>query len=125
VPDQGELTLRIELQLGRGLKLNPEAQMSYLVETMPEAKTPWSETKTLPSASPSFSLTVPAAKLAGSKGLRFSLVYYECGATSEALCRVKSQIWDIPLKLSADATNRVIPLLGVTVAKSVDKLESR
>jgi DNA-binding beta-propeller fold protein YncE len=125
VPDQGELTLKIELQLGRGLKLNPEAQMSYLVETMPVAKTPWSETKTLPSASPSFSLAVPAAKLAGSKGLRFSLVYYECGAASEALCRVKSQIWDIPLKLSADATNRVIPLFGATVAKSVDKLESR
>jgi DNA-binding beta-propeller fold protein YncE len=125
VPEEGELTLKVDLQLDRDCKLNPEAQMTYVVETLPEARTPWSETKTLTSTNPAFSLTVPAAKLVGSKGMRFSLVYYECGASSQALCRVKSQIWDIPLKLHADATNRVIPLLGASVAKSVDKLESR
>ncbi len=118
VPSEGELTLQVELRLAAGFKLNPEAQMTYLVETLPDAKVPWSETKTLPEVATAFKLAAPAAKLAGSKGLRLSLVYYECGEGNQALCRVKSQIWEVPLQWDAAASNRVIQLTGPTMAKA-------
>src|SRR5205823_4913441 len=88
VPDSGELTLQIEIRLEKGYKLNSEAKMAYLVETLPGAKTAWSETKRLAEGKTKFNLVVPVDKLAGSSGLQLSLVYYECGEDSEAICRV-------------------------------------
>ncbi|HEV3257854.1 MAG TPA: thioredoxin-like domain-containing protein [Gemmataceae bacterium] len=112
VPGDGELTLQIKLLVPRGSKLNPQAKMAYVVETLPGAKASWSEIKTVPEVKPAFSLTVPAGKLAGASGLRLSLVYYECGEGSAAICRIKSQIWEVPLAFDAKATSRVIQLSG-------------
>jgi DNA-binding beta-propeller fold protein YncE len=104
----GELTLAVELRVPAGAKLNPEAAPTYVVETLPEGAKAWVETKTLAEAKPRFDVKVPAAKINGAAGLRLSLVYYECG--SEGLCRVKSLIWDVPLKFDAAAKNGVVQL---------------
>jgi thiol-disulfide isomerase/thioredoxin len=109
VPGDGELTLQVELGLPLGFKLNPEAQMSYLVETLPEARGTWSVTKCVDPQT-SLKVTVPAARLSESAGLRFSLLYYECADGAQALCRVKSRIWDIPLKFDKDSRCRTIQL---------------
>jgi hypothetical protein len=122
VPRDGELTLQVELRLPAGFKLNPDAPMTYLVEAL-ESPAAWSETKTLAEIQTRFAVPVPAARLAGSKGLRLSLVYYECGEGSEAVCRIKSQVWDVPLQFDATATNRLIALAGPTVAKTEGKPE--
>ena len=121
VPEDGELTLQIKLLLPRGAKLNPQAKMAYVVEALPGTKSSWSETKTVPDVKPVFSLTVPAGKLAGTPGLRLSLVYYECGEGSAAICRIKSQIWEVPLQFDASAKNRVIQLSGAAVEKNEKK----
>src|SRR5262249_54141427 len=118
VPGDGDLTLAVELQLPAGFKLNPEAQMAYVVEALAAGKAAWSETKTLPEKTPAtFQITLPAAKLTSGEALRLSLVYYECGTDNQGLCQIKSQIWDVPLKFAAAATGRTIRLTGPTAAK--------
>jgi thiol-disulfide isomerase/thioredoxin len=110
VPKEGEVAIEVELHLVAGFKLNPETKMSYTLETLPEGGRAWSESKKISEPNTSFRLSVPLDKVAGSNGLRLSLVYYECGQGSQAICRVKSQIWDIPLKFDAAARERVIHL---------------
>ena len=116
MPNEGELTLQFEIKPAKGFKLSPEAEMVYLLETLPGAGKPWSETKSLPEVKAAFKVPVPAAALAGSKGLRVSLAYFECSDGSEGICRIKSQIWDIPLKLDPTAKERVIFLRAPSVA---------
>ncbi len=72
-------------------------------------------------AKAAFRVAVSADKIKESNGLRLSLVYYECGQGSLAICRVKSQIWEVPLKFDAHATNRVIHLSGPGVPKEATK----
>lgn len=112
VSRDGDLTLNVDLKLPKGFKLNPEAPLTYLLEPIGTAS--WTETKRLPEAKPAFAVTVPAAKLADVdlQGLRLSVVYIECGEGSEAICRIKSQIWEIPLKFDAAAKGRSISLVG-------------
>jgi thiol-disulfide isomerase/thioredoxin len=117
VPGDGDLTLAVELKPPEGFKLNPEAQMTYLVEAVAAGKAAWSETKTLPEKTPAaFQITLPAAKLAGADALRLSLLYYECATGNQGLCQIKSQVWDVPLKFAAGA-GRTIRLTGPTAAK--------
>lgn len=110
VPGEGDLTLRVDLRLPKGFKLNPTAKMTYLAEAVAEGKTVWSETKSLAEPKPAFDVTLSANQLAGTRMLRFSLVYFECGEASEAICRIKSRIWEVPLQFDPAAKDRVIPL---------------
>jgi thiol-disulfide isomerase/thioredoxin len=110
VPSDGQLTLQVEIKPPKGSKLSPDSPIGYVVETLPGAKKPWSETKWLDEVKPAFKVAVPLASVAGARGVRLSLVYYECSEGGEGLCRIKSQIWDIPLKLDATAKERTINL---------------
>jgi DNA-binding beta-propeller fold protein YncE len=121
VPREGELGLAVDLNLEPGFKLNPEARMNYLVETLPGANPPWSETGNVDATKTAFQVSVPADKINQSNGLRLSLVYYECGEGSQAICRVKSQIWEVPLKFETSSSNRVIHLSGPDVTKEEPK----
>ena len=62
-------------------------------------------------------LASAVSKLAGQDGLRLSLLYYECGEASRGLCKVKSQIWDIPIQKDASASARAIHLHTGTVGQ--------
>jgi thiol-disulfide isomerase/thioredoxin len=123
VPADGEVRLEVDLHLAPGFKLNPEAKSSYRVETLPEAKVPWSASGQITEAKTTFPVPVPVAKVAQANGLRLSLVYYECNGGSQAICRVRSQIWDIPLKFDAAAKDRVIRLSGRSLARNGVKPE--
>ncbi len=121
VPAAGELTLQVELPLEPGFKLNPEAKPTYLVEALADGKATWSETKTLAESKTGFAVAVPLAKLAGAKGVRLSVAYYDCAEGAKAICRIKSVIWDVPLKFDAAATARTIQLTSPSVAKDEKK----
>jgi len=122
VPGDGELTLQVELRLPAGSKLNPDAPMTYVVETLPGTKTAWSATQVLPEVRPTFTVSVPAGKVAEASGLRLSLQYYECSEGSRAICRVKSHIWEIPFRPGAAARERVMSLTnGPALARDEKK----
>jgi thiol-disulfide isomerase/thioredoxin len=112
VPADGDLTLAVELHLAPGFKLNPQSKLSYLVEPLGQAQSPWSEMGKLDEQKTEFPIKVPLARLSGAGGVKLSLVYYECGGSSQGVCRIKSHIWQIPLKVDGASTNRVIHVSG-------------
>ena len=116
VPPDGELTLDVDLHLPPGCKLNPEVKLSYLVESLPSGNGGWSDFKEIAEPKAAFRVTVPVAKLAASGGLSLSVLYFECGEGNKAICRIKSQIWEVPLKFDAAAKDRVVLLDGPTAA---------
>lgn len=120
-PTDGFLVLQVELKIPKGFKLNPDVPMKYVVETLPQAEKGWSEIQEIPGDKASFRVEVPLAKIQDSEGVRLSLLYFECGEGNAAICRIKSQIWDIPLKFDASAKERVISLQGPTGAVADNK----
>jgi thiol-disulfide isomerase/thioredoxin len=120
VPAEGELTLEVRVPLASGFKLNPLADMQYLVEAVPAGKKGWSETKSRSDKKTGFALKVPLDKLAGATALRVSLAYSECAEGNEGLCRLKSHIWEIPLRFAKAETTRTIQL-GSRDVTTVDK----
>jgi thiol-disulfide isomerase/thioredoxin len=112
VPADGDLTLRVSLKPPEGFKLSPQGQMTYQVEALAKDKATWSEVKTVPETKTEFPIAVPAGRLAGADVLRVSLLYYECATGNQALCRVKSRVWDVPLKRDTAAATRQVELTG-------------
>jgi DNA-binding beta-propeller fold protein YncE len=120
VPEDGELTLEIGVPLANGFKLNPLAEMQYLIEALPAGKNAWSETKSRSDKKAAFALKVPLAKLARATALRVSLAYSECAESNEGVCRLKSHIWEIPLRFGKAEARRTIQL-GSRDVTTVDK----
>jgi thiol-disulfide isomerase/thioredoxin len=97
------IELAVAIPLAKGLKLNEEVPLTYLLETpeksgvlgpevLPEGQ------KIKPPAT-KFTITVPLAKPAeaGDKiNLRVSLQTFVCSETS-SLCMIKSYVWNIPV----------------------------
>ncbi|MCS6849866.1 MAG: thioredoxin-like domain-containing protein [Gemmataceae bacterium] len=110
LPPHGDLALNVALRVARGFKLNPAAPMRCLIESLSSGKVTWSEARTLNDRSPPFVVSVPLAKLASSDLLRLSLVYYECSEGSEGVCRIKSHIWEVPLKFDPTSSVRSLEL---------------
>ncbi|HEV3119976.1 MAG TPA: thioredoxin-like domain-containing protein [Gemmataceae bacterium] len=120
VPADGEVALEVEIKPAAGFKLNPEAKARYVLETLPEGGKPL-ENKQVAQTSGAFRVAVPVTRLAGKEGLRFSVVYYECGEGTLAICKIKSQIWDVPIKTDATVTERLIRLSGAATARAGGK----
>jgi hypothetical protein len=115
------ITLKVSLDLAKGLKLNQESGMAYLVET--PGKTGVLSDKVRPegeriAASPSFTIDVPLARAAAegeTLDLRVSLLTMVCRETS-SVCYIKSTIWNVPVRFSAaKKPGEAIPL-NATVA---------
>jgi thiol-disulfide isomerase/thioredoxin len=113
VPGDGDLTLAVELHLAPGFRLTPQSKMSYRLETLGQGQIAWFETGKLDEQKTEFPIKVPLARVSGAGGVKLSLVYYECGGSSQGVCRIKSHIWQIPLKVDGASTNRVIHVSGL------------
>jgi thiol-disulfide isomerase/thioredoxin/sugar lactone lactonase YvrE len=123
VANRGTLKLEAELPLDAGYKLDTESSVSYGATTYPATKASWTETKSLALATPNLSITIPAEKLEGAKGVKLSVVYYECLEASRGLGRAKSYAWDVPLKLDPAAAEHVVHLSANAVVKNGGKRE--
>ena len=121
IPNSGEVALQVRLHLEPGFKLSPEARPNYRLEALADGKTAWSETRSLAETQTSFTISAPVDKLKAGNGLRLSLAYYDCREGAGALCRVKSVIWDVPLRFDPAAKTRSIQLNGPGVQKDERK----
>ncbi len=117
------VSLKVSLDLAKGLKLNQEAgsSMVYLVET--PGKTAVLSDKVRPDGeriapSPSFTIDVPLARPAAdgdTMDLRVSVLSLVCREAS-SVCFIKSTIWNVPVRFSAaKKPGEAIPLTA-TVA---------
>jgi hypothetical protein len=120
IPADGEVTLRVKINLPPGLRLGPLAPLQYLVESSTDGGggvVPLEQIGRLDTPKDEFEIKVEAARLAGAKSARVSLAYVVCSEGSEGVCQIKSQVWEIPLRADAGAKERVIQL----AIKDVDK----
>ena len=60
--------------------------------------------------SAAFEIELPASTESGSEKLKISLGYYYCQDGSEGVCKAGSVVWNLPLRLSADATESAVGL---------------
>jgi len=113
VPTSGELTLRVKLELPAGYKLSPAAPIQWLVEASGGFEQQGNEAK----PTTSFSIKLPADKLAKADTLKLSIVYFPCQEGGEGVCLIQSQIWEIPLKPAPDAKQGTIQLTATGVRR--------
>jgi thiol-disulfide isomerase/thioredoxin len=117
------VTLKVTLDIAKGLKLNQESGMAYLVET--PGKTGVLSDKVRPegeriAASPSFTIDVPLARPA-TEGeaidLRVSVLTMVCREPS-SVCFIKSTILNVPVRFSAaKKPGEAIPLTATVAIK--------
>ncbi len=117
IPKDGDLTLRVKLSLPPEFKLNPLAPMLYLVEASPNGGTPFEQQGNIEKPQTEFDIKLLAGKLAGARMIKVSLLYYPCKEGGEGVCQVRSQIWEVPLRLDPAATERSIQLATAGVSK--------
>jgi thiol-disulfide isomerase/thioredoxin len=110
------ISLDVVIPLAKGVKLNEEVPLTYLVET-PE-KTGALGPEVLPEGqkikppATKFTINVPLAKsaAAGDKlGLRVSLQTFVCSETSN-LCQIKSYVWNIPVAFTESGSPEHVKL---------------
>ena len=110
------IALDVVIPLAKGLKLNEEVPLTYLVETPEQVRVLGPEVlpegqKIKPPAT-KFTITVPLANpaAAGDKiELRVSLQTFVCSETS-SLCMIKSYVWNIPVAFTESAASEHVRL---------------
>lgn len=115
-PENGAIRLEVTLKLPAGFKINPDAPMSYSVESA-DSKSPGTlrlasleKPTSLEKPATSFAITLPVQSETGEDKLQVGLTYYYCRHGAEGLCKVGSVVWTVPVRLSPDAATSVIPL---------------
>jgi hypothetical protein len=107
------ITLDVALPLEKGVKLNPQAPMPYLVETPGASgvlsdKVPPTGAKLEP-PSPRFSIPIDLAKPAAagdSFDLKFSIAAFVCNEGSN-VCLIKSYVWTVPVSISSGGGSHI------------------
>jgi thiol-disulfide isomerase/thioredoxin len=109
-----KLRLEVAVTLHKGVHINPEAPMPYLVETpkssgiLAASVSPTGDRVQPPSDR--FTIAVPLAEK-GAAGttftLRLSLSAFECKEGSDGFCTVKNFVWQVPVTLAAGGTDRI------------------
>jgi hypothetical protein len=104
-PEDGKVTLNVELQLPAGWKINPLAPAVYYVDETGEAKLIDEFAlgkKSLEKPSATFAVTLPAK--AGETSVSISMNYYYCqDETESGLCKIGSVVFQQPIKIAEDA----------------------
>jgi hypothetical protein len=108
-----EVTFDVSLKLPKGYKVSPDAPMPYLVETPDQTGIladdyPAGGQRLTPPAA-SFQVKVPLAKApkAGETiPLKVSVSAFICSESS-SLCRIKSFVWNVPVKFESGGSSSV------------------
>jgi len=116
--ENGQVRLKVSLELPFGYKINTMAPMAYQVEAAaasdagpgPVRRTSPGQRVRLEKPAAEFDLVLPVDAASGRDTLRIGLTYYYCREGAEGVCKVGSVVWTVPFELSPDAASTVIPL---------------
>lgn len=112
-PDQGQIRVRVGLELPAGHKINREAPMAYQVAIDPPgAIQPPGDGRRIRLENPAdqFEFSLPVSGSETKSSVRIGLDYYYCREGAEALCKRGSVVWNIPLELKPDAPASAVEL---------------
>jgi hypothetical protein len=119
-PADGKIRLDVALTLPEGYKINPLAPLRYVVESSESggcvSREVLGKLVTVKEPASSFAIELPVGAETGADKLTVSLIYYYCQEGSEGVCKAGSVVWQVPVKLSATASQSSASL-AFTVAK--------
>jgi len=104
--EEGMVTLKVNLELPDGWKINEFAPMKYYpdspAETGPVDRTAIGEYRRVEKPVSEFTFTLPVAG-EGKDTITVGMNYYYCQKDDGGLCKIGTVFWTIPLTISADA----------------------
>jgi sugar lactone lactonase YvrE len=113
-PQDSTIGFKVDLQLPAGYKLNPMAPVRYSFEPLgkegPIDRSTAGKSIRLEKPAPSFEIRLPLASKTGEDQVNLSLRFFFCREGSEGLCKAGSVVWQVPVRLAADATQTAVPL---------------
>jgi len=112
-PSGGGITVRVQIDLPFGWKINPLAPMKYWLKSLvPEG--PIDEAslgqKAVQTPTAVFDIPLPLTG-AGNDALQVAVEYYYCQQGGEGLCKVGNVVWTVPLRISSDAQTSTVSLI--------------
>lgn len=110
--ENGEITVRVQLKLPSGWKMNPLAPMSYWVDSAkpagPVNRAAFGRQKLdVPVAT--FDVNLPVTG-AGEDEISVSLNYYYCQDADEGVCKIGAVVFTLPLKIADDAKESTVTI---------------
>ncbi len=114
-PRDGKVTLRVQLQLPPGYKINPDAPMAYQVQ-FEEPRGPFVDAAAGRHKldKPAAEFTVPLGVEGPGKGtVKVSLQYFYCQEGGEGLCKIGSVLFTVPLTIQSGAKDSSVTLKHV------------
>ena len=115
-PEDGKITLQVELQLPEGWKINEQAPLIYYLKAQGD-KGPIDRSalgkQQVEKPAASFSVTLPVTA-SGNDQVSLSMNYYYCQTGGEGLCRVGSVVFTVPVQIS-DSGSQATAKLPLTV----------
>jgi thiol-disulfide isomerase/thioredoxin len=114
---EGQITLTVEIQYPEGWKLNPLGRPTYHLASPKDAgiidRAKLVKTK-LPEAAASWNITLPVSG-EGEDVLTLSTNYYRCQTANEGVCKTGAVVFEVPIKVTKDATETTVALKHVVV----------
>jgi thiol-disulfide isomerase/thioredoxin len=112
-PVDGKLRLAVSLKVPAGWKMNPDAPMSYWVDSTKESgpveRASFGRTKLAKPVS-DFEFSVPTATL-GEDEVAVSFSYYYCEDRPDGVCKVGSVVFTVPLTIAAEGSTEPVLLV--------------
>ncbi|MBW3595834.1 MAG: redoxin domain-containing protein [Planctomycetes bacterium] len=109
-PQDGKITLRVNIELPKGWKINELAPNGYRVEaneeTGPVDRAALGKTTRLQAPTSTFAIELPV-RGEGEDSLDVGVTYYYCQYGGEGLCKVGAAAWTVPIEIKPAAATVV------------------
>jgi len=115
-PQDGKITLAVDIEMPDGWKVNPLGKPSYWIDS-PSEEGPVDRSafgrKRLDKPGASWEIELPVTG-SGDDTIRVSTNYYYCQKADEGVCKVGAVIFTVPVAISDDAKKSVVQLKHVS-----------
>ncbi len=113
--EQGQVRLRVELELPPGFEFNPTAPLEYVVDAVGSADGPVAgdhlgKAVRVEKPQSPLEIVLPVNAASGRQTVRVSVDYYYCREGAEGICKIGNAAWIVPLEFSDKAGQPAVRL---------------
>lgn len=103
-----ELAISAKVNVPEGSKLNPQAPMSVRVrETKADGTKETIFKQAIATPAEMVKVNLENVDLGSAKSLEVAVTYFPCEEGSEGVCRIATQVWEIPISIGASGTDHL------------------
>jgi len=113
--EQGQVRLKVELELPPGFEFNPTAPLEYVVDAVGSADGPVAgdylgKAMRVEKPQSPLEIVLPVNAASGRQTVRVAVDYYYCREGAEGICKIGNAAWIVPLEFSDKAGQPVVRL---------------